>query len=151
MSARRKRRPTIADERLAGTLLGDSCCCWIDLPEKEIELLPLKLPDGRQIEPGAIVTNLGGKRTSASYTRVRMLDGEFLTYRGKCTRLDGTLVLFDTRQPKDNYRVCFWLFDPHFTLCHFTPACSSRLVELTHCEFTNPNQTDGQKKETEAV
>lgn len=128
-----RRRTTIADERMAGVLLGDSHCCWIELPAEDIEPEPLALRDGRQIPPGARVTNLGGKRTSAGYTRVRMLDGEFLTYLGKCRRLDGTLVLFDPRQPT-THRVAFWELTEW--LCHFTPACSSRVVELTHCEFT---------------
>lgn len=126
-------KKTLVDERLTVTLLADSHCCWAEIPAAGIEPAPLKLPDGREIRPGDRVTRLGGRKTSAGYTTVRMIEPGFLVYRGENRSLDGTLVVFDT-EPAQSHRVVFWRHG--FNLYHFTPACSGRLVELTDVHFT---------------
>ena len=136
---------TIVDERIEFELLGNSYCMWTDLSPRKIQPTPLKLQDGRTIQPGDRVTRLGGKKTSAGWTTIHMLPGEYLTYLGQYSNLEGTLVLFQTREPKADYTVAFWLHDScgEILLFHFTPANSGRQVETTHCEFTSSTAPEG--------
>ena len=125
----------LVDERQSWTLHCAWNCAWVMIADTRIERESLKLADGREVMPGARVFYLGGKKTSAGYTRVDMLDGEWLVYLGRAHSVDGTLVLFDTREPK-GYRVCYWWHED--ALIHCTHACSGRVVELTTWRFENP-------------
>ena len=141
MKTKRSSR-TIADDRIEFTLLGNSFCMWTDLAPAKVQPVPLLIQDGRSIQPGDKVTRLGGSKTSAGWTTIRMLPGEYLTYLGQYSNLEGTLVLFQPREPKPDWIVAFWLHAKHGTilLFHFTPANSGRQVETTHCEFTSPEE-----------
>ena len=133
------RRKTIADDRLEYTLLGNDVCMWCDLPKEKIAPISMPLADGRTLNPGAKCTRIGGRKTSAGFTIFQMLPGEHLTFLGLYKNLDGTLALFDTREPRD-LRVAFWIIEEGEAteLFHFTPSCAGRRVQTTAFEFMNP-------------
>lgn len=132
-------RKTLVDERMLWTMLGDQHCCWIEIKPDLIEPQPLTLADGRTVQPGDRVTRMGGTKTSAGYTTVDMLPGEWLTYLGTATSIEGTVVLLATREAK-SHLVGYWLHTSGGKpwLCHFTPAVAGRMVETTRWEFTTP-------------
>ncbi len=140
--APKRRRSLLVDARVSLELLGDDCCMWAKIPPDSLHREPLPLPDGRSIEPGATVTNLGGKHASAGFTRVRMHDGHHLTFLGISRNIDCTLAVFSmSSAPDEPTRVVYHHAPEHSCLFHFTSACAGRQVELTHCEFTNPPTT----------
>ena len=138
--SRRGRHTVLESVQTAWTLLGDDRCLWVEnLNGIPIDRVPLKLEDGREVQVGDHVTRIGGKKTAASWTVVEMLPGEWLTYCGQATSLDGTLALFQTRKNQDAF-VAWIVFKESKTLFHFTPGNAGRCVETTHWEFTTPTK-----------
>lgn len=110
---------------------------WVDKLMAPIDQVPLELQDGRAIPVGAHVTLLGGKKTSAGYPRVRMLDGCFLLYVGQATSLDGTLALFKQDSTPSHF-IAYYYWAKGKRLFFHTPAVAGRCVETSNCEWTVP-------------
>lgn len=136
---KRKPRQVPYEESMLWNCLAGDDCLWVELTGAQIEPRELTLACGRQLRPGDRVTQMGGKRKSAGFHNIRMIDGHWLVYLGTVTALDGDLCLFQTGpEPKDRYVGFQILSSPPLTLHRYTPSLASRIVETTAWEFSTP-------------
>lgn len=128
----------IIDERLEFDLLGGDKCMWCRVPVDRIQRVPLALQCG-ELPPGAMVTYMGGKKTAAGFTVIRMHDGHALEYLGTITNLDGVLAVFrksPEASPAEIEWPVFWVHSSG--LMHFTNALAGRVIETSQWKWTTP-------------
>lgn len=106
----------------------------------------IDLANGKELNPGDIITRLGGSKTSAGFSTIWFDEGKGLVYEGVLTSLDGEFLCFTqlkngkrTMPKNDNAKAAYfafinsklksreWIFTNH--------AGSGRLVETTDVEI----------------
>jgi len=109
-------------------LIGMDICYMLGFYKRKVHLQQIPAPNaaGVVIEPGDILTNLGGKKTSAGFTHIWFDPGGGLCYQGTHTGLDGKFLCFDQikngqilKPQRDEYKRLFYAYQ----LMDIDPPC----------------------------
>ena len=115
------------------------CFMFLFRKAPKLSAAPVELGDGSLMVPGDRFVEIGGKKTSAGFTRFKMLPGHALEYAGRFSDLTGTALCFHQvtdgkrdERPVEGYASAFygWMATSiDGCWVHGTPAVAGRVVE----------------------